>query len=182
VIRARASLAPAVLLALALPAAAWAQGIPGQDKSKPIEIIADTLTVDQDKDIALFTGDVEAVQGDMTMTSDLLRVFYSQAADAAAPAGGTDQSIRRIEAEGNVHLASPNDTAEGDRGVYDVPEAKVRLDGNVILTRGDSVVKGDSLEMDLNTNISTVRGKPDAGGRREQRVRALFVPEKKKEP
>jgi lipopolysaccharide export system protein LptA len=169
----------ALLLAVALPTgAALAQGIPGQDKSRPIEIIADTLVVDQESEVATFTGDVEAVQGDMTLTSDLLRVFYAQAEQGAAAPGGS-QAIRRIEAEGNVKLASRTDTAEGDRGVYDVPAAKVRLDGNVVLTRGESVVKGDSLEMDLNTNVSTVRGKAGAASRREQRVRALFVPERK---
>lgn len=187
--RARDLLA-AGLVALALaPAAASAQAIPGQDASKPIEITADTLVVDQAKEIATFTGDVRAVQGEMTLTSDLLRVFYAQAAQnaegaqaAPAAAAGDNQAIRRIEAEGNVHLASPTDTAQGDRGVYDVPGAKVRLDGHVVLTRGESVVRGDSMEMDLNTKISTVRGDPKAGDKREQRVRALFVPEQKKGP
>jgi lipopolysaccharide export system protein LptA len=169
------ALVAALLLASALPAAALAQAIPGQDRTKPIEIVADTLVVDQAQDLATFSGDVRAVQGDMTLSSDLLRVFYSQG-EAGQAQGG--QAIRRIEAEGNVKLASARDTAAGDRGVYDVAGAKVRLEGNVVLTRGESVVKGDTLEMDLATNVSTVRGRSGADDRREQRVRALFVPER----
>jgi lipopolysaccharide export system protein LptA len=164
----------ALLLALALPAVALAQALPGQDRTKPIEIIADTLVVDQAQDLATFSGEVRAVQGDMTLSSDLLRVYYSQGEGGAA-AGG--QAIRRIEVEGNVQLASARDTAAGDRGVYDVAGSKVRLEGNVVLTRGDSVIRGDSLEMDLASNVSVVRGRADAADRREQRVRAVFVPE-----
>jgi lipopolysaccharide export system protein LptA len=171
----RARHAAAALLALALPAAAaLAQALPGQDRTKPIEIVADTLVVDQAQDVATFSGEVRAVQGDMTLSSDRLRVFYSQA-EGGQGAGG--QAIRRIEAEGNVKLASARDTAAGDRGVYDVAGSKVRLEGNVVLTRGDSVIRGDSLEMDLASNVSVVRGRADAASRSEQRVRAVFVPE-----
>ena len=82
------------LLVLSLPAGmASAQAvIPGQDSSEPIEIIADTLVVQQEKQIATFTGNVVAVQGDMTLKSDLLRVFYAQEEapeGAAAPADST---------------------------------------------------------------------------------------------
>lgn len=175
----------AVVGLLALSAAAGdvlaqAVALPGQDSSKPIEIVADMLVVQQEKQIATFTGNVVAIQGDMTLKSELLRVFYAQeeqAEGAAAPADNT--SIRRIEAEGEVSLANPTDTATGDRGVYDVPAQKVTLTGNVVLTSGDNVVKGSSLDMDLVTNISTVHSDAASADRREQRVRALFQPGKK---
>jgi lipopolysaccharide export system protein LptA len=173
----------AALLCLGLPAGgamAQAVGLPGQDSSEPIEIVADTLVVQQEKQIATFTGNVVAVQGDMTLKAELLRVYYAQeeaAGGAAAPADNT--SIRRIEAEENVSLSNPTDTATGDRGIYDVPAQKVTLTGNVVLTSGDNVVKGAALDMDLATNISTVHSDAASGDRREQRVRALFAPAKK---
>ena len=167
-------------LAAAHAALAQTAALPGQDSSEPIEIIADKLVVQQETQIATFTGNVVAVQGDMTLKSDLLRVFYAQeqaAEGAATPADST--SIRRIEAEGNVSLSNPSDTATGDRGVYDVPAQKMTLTGNVVLTSGDNVVKGSSLDMNLATNVSTVHSDPSSADRREQRVRALFVPGKK---
>lgn len=174
----------ATLVALAMPvAAAWAQPkMPGQDSSEPIEIIADKLVVQQETQIATFTGNVVAVQGEMTLKSDLLRVFYAQtegeaAQASAAPADNT--SVRRVEAEGKVSLANLKDTATGDHGVYDVPAQKVTLTGNVVLTSGDNVVKGSSLDMDLATNVSTVHSDAASPDRRQQRVRALFVPGKK---
>lgn len=176
------ALAAATLLALSLPtAAALAQAaVPGQDSSEPIEIIADKLVVQQETQVATFTGNVVAVQGEMTLKSDLLRVFYAQQEGATGAVAPTDDSsIRRVEAEGNVALSNPKDTATGDRGVYDVPAQKVTLTGNVVLTSGDNVVKGASLDMDLATNVSTVHSDAASPDRRQQRVRALFVPAKK---
>jgi lipopolysaccharide export system protein LptA len=168
------------LSALTGEALAQAVALPGQDSSEPIEIIADTLVVQQEKQIATFTGNVVAVQGDMTLKSELLRVFYAQEQAAeGAPAPADNTSIRRIEAEGKVSLSNPTDTATGDNGVYDVPAQKVTLTGNVVLTSGDNVVKGASLDMDLATNISTVHSDAASADRREQRVRALFAPGKK---
>ncbi len=172
----------ATLVVLALPvAAAWAQPkMPGQDSSEPIEIIADKLVVQQETQIATFTGNVVAVQGEMTLKSDLLRVFYAETGGAQASAAPADNtSVRRVEAEGNVSIANLKDTATGDQGVYDVPAQKVTLTGNVVLTSGDNVVKGSALDMDLATNVSTVHSDSASPDRRQQRVRALFVPGKK---
>jgi lipopolysaccharide export system protein LptA len=178
------SRAALTLLALVLTAGtAAAQGLPGGNSSEPVDIVADSLVVEQEKQIATFTGNVEAIQGEMTLTSDLLRVFYAdtggEAADAAAASPAETTSIRRIEAEGKVKIFNPTDTAEGDSGVYDVPAQTMQLTGNVVLTRAGNVIKGETLDMDLRTNVSTVRGSATAAGKREQRVRALFSPEKK---
>jgi lipopolysaccharide export system protein LptA len=168
------------LLAAALHAAVAAAqqpAMPGSG-SEPIEILADVLTVEQERQVATFSGNVQAVQGEMTLTAQRLRVFYAEAGDDAAPASAVGQGtqVTRIEAEGTVRLSNPTDTAEGDRGVYDVAAQTVRLDGNVVLTSGDNVVRGSRLDMDLRTNVSTVRSVAEGG--QQQRVRALFVPKK----
>lgn len=158
------------------------------NSGKPIEIVSDRLTVDQNSQIATFLGNVEAVQGTMSLRADTLRVFYtqndrdqaSQGQGGQQPAGGGDQSIRRVEAEGNVLVTTPTETAQGDSGVYDPATRKVVLLGNVVLTRGQNVVRGTRLDSDLATGISVVTGAPAAtaaAGKHDQRVRALFVPE-----
>jgi lipopolysaccharide export system protein LptA len=162
-------------------------------ESKPIEIVADRLQVDQDQQLATFIGNVDAVQGDMTLRADRLRVFYADAAQDTAAAsggggganagagggGGSDQSIRRIEAEGNVILSQPGETAEGDAGVYDPVANTLVLEGNVVLTRGQNVVRGNRLDSNLQSGVSVVTAAP--GGKRDQRVRALFVQERRNE-
>jgi lipopolysaccharide export system protein LptA len=150
------------------------------NSGKPIEIVSDRLTVDQNGQIATFSGNVDAVQGTMSLRSDVLRVFYvrDEQGGGAQPAGGGEQSIRRIEAEGSVLVKTPTETAEGDRGVYDPRTRKVVLEGNVVLTRGQNVVRGTRLDSDLAAGISTVTAGPATAAKDgKQRVRALFVPE-----
>lgn len=171
----RRRLAAGLLLGALGAAHALAQTpVPGASK-EPIEIVADLLTVEQARQVAIFSGNVQAIQGEMTLTADRLEVFYAEGAGAdAAPAGvGQGTQITRIEAEGNVKVANPSDTAAGDRGVYDVAAQTIRLEGNVVLTSGSNVVRGVELDVDLQRNVSTVRGGAGGAG---QRVRALFVP------
>jgi lipopolysaccharide export system protein LptA len=168
------------ILALAAAAAAlawspaWSQGLQ-HDSSLPIEITADSLEVVQDQQVATFLGNVDAVQGDLVLTSDQLRVHYR--GDTAAP-GVSAGSIRRIEAIGNVFMSSPEETAQGEFGVYDVDGALLTLEGSVVLTRDENVVRGERLEIDLATGRSQMFAAvpSTAGGTPGQRVKAVFVP------
>ena len=143
------------------------------DSKLPIEITADSLEVVQDDQIATFLGNVDAVQGDLVLTSDQLRVHYRASED-----GSTSGSIRRIEATGNVFLSSPQETAQGEFGVYDVDGALLTLEGSVVLTRAENVVRGERLEIDLATGRSQMFAAvpSTAGGTAGQRVKAVFVP------
>ena len=123
------------LVLLAAPARTHAQ-ILQQDKSLPIEITADSLEVLQKENIATFTGNVDAVQGDTVLSADKLRVHYRNDQEAgttsssASPASGG--AIQRIEAEGHVFLSSPRETAQGNVGVYDVAGNRLTLEGAVV--------------------------------------------------
>lgn len=189
----------ATLLAAALATAALAQTMRPQNRNQPIEINADRLEVQQDKQIAIFTGNVDATQGDFKMKADQLKVFYREqqqqtqrpatakpgdipqrpAARPAAqqndnPMGG---SIQRIEATGKVFLSSPQETASGDTGVYDVDKQTFRLDGQkVVLTRGPSVLNCGWVITNMDTGVSRCEG--GAGGSTPGRVRGIFMPEK----
>jgi len=171
----------AAALAVGSSTAVRAQNLQ-HDTSLPIEITADVLEVLQDQRIAIFTGNVDATQGDMVLSADQLRVHYGDADDAAAAVPGTG-SIRRIEAEGNVFLSSPRETAQGTAGVYDVASNRVTLAGEVVLTQEDNVIRGERLEIDLVSGRSQIFAAvpSTAGGTPPQRVRALFIPEESPE-
>ena len=85
--------------------------------------------------------------------------------------------ISQIDAEGNVFVSSPNETAQGARGVYDVDNQMIWLTGQVILTQGDNIIQGDRLELNLATGKSRVLSAVSDDETRE-RVRGLFVPKK----
>lgn len=174
-----------ILLTLAAAITGLDAGLAGaqalrHDSTLPIEITADSLEVLRDQQVATFTGNVDAVQGDLTLSADELKVFYrgdERSDDAAATTD--DGTIRRIEAAGNVFLTSPRETAEGEEGVYDVASQTVTLERSVVLTRDDNVIEGDRLEMDLASGRSRVTAddRVAEGAEPPRRVRAIFVPE-----
>jgi lipopolysaccharide export system protein LptA len=177
VCRGRFVLVIALALALGLGQVATATALHaqtaegGRNKDQPIEITANELTVRQQENLAIFRGDVDAVQGDTSLKADELRVFYvSQDGNVA---GGGGNNIRRIEASGNVLLAQPDQSAAGDRGVYDVPNDKVTLTGNVVLSNPENIVRGSHLDYDLGTGVATVSAGGTEGSR-TSRVRAVF--------
>jgi lipopolysaccharide export system protein LptA len=168
---------------LLLVAHVQAQSLQQHDTSLPIEITADSLEVVQEQRIATFAGNVDAVQGDLVLSADQLRVHYGDDADAAPAPPGVG-SIRRIEAEGNVFLSSPRETAQGETGVYDVVANQLTMEGAVVLTQDDNVIRGQRLEIDLVSGRSRMLAAVPSteGGAPPQRVRALFVPENSQEP
>ena len=138
----------------------------------PIEISADSLEVQQEEQLAVFTGNVDAAQGELNLRADKLVVYYRANAKNA-------NAIRLIEAYGNVFLSSPTEMAQGAKGVYNLDTDRVELTGSVVLTRGESVIRGDRLDMDLasgTTRVSSTSVVTQQGDQGSGRVKALFVP------
>ena len=139
---------------------------------EPIEITADSLEVKQAENLAIFRGDVDAVQGDMILRADLLFVHYRRDKDISEEPG-----ITRIDAEGNVFISSLDETAQGTKAIYSVDDQKIWVSGQVILTQGDNIIEGERLELDLKSGESRMlSGKIGEGG--VKRVRGIFVPRK----
>lgn len=163
----------ALAAALLAPVTVAAQVMPrvSQDTKQPIEITADNLEVQQQQRLAVFKGNVDARQGEIRLRADTLRVHYSDAQQRNPDA----QAISRIDAVGNVFFSSQKETAQGEQGVYDVDKGTITMNGQVVLTSGDNVIKGTRLVMNLNTGTSTIDGAPTANAPRG-RVRGIFVP------
>lgn len=104
-----------------------------------------------------------------------------QVAAAAAKAGGggalgdAGNQISKIEARGEVVITTDQDqTTTSDWALYDVPAQLVTVGGNVVLTQGKNVLKGDRLVIDLKTGES--RFENTADGSTGGKIRALFMP------
>jgi lipopolysaccharide export system protein LptA len=154
------------------------QGLPNalqgfsQNRDQPVKIQSDGLVVrDKDK-MATFTGNVHVIQGDTEMRSKVLVVFYvdssrpgttsattmKTAQPGAPPGSGEQQQIRRIEATGGVLVTQKDQNAAGDSGIFDMQSNTVTLNGNVVVTRGKDVVRGQRLVVDLNSGVSRIDG------------------------
>lgn len=149
-----------LLLGLAAPVA-WGQaavqfGGLKQDRATPVEVSADSLTVNQTDGTALFAGNVIAIQGDLRLTAAEVRVRYAESG------GGIDT----LTATGGVTLVSATDAAEAREAVYTVAAGSVVMTGDVLLTQGRNAISGQKLVLDLNAGTGVMEG----------RVQTVFTP------
>jgi lipopolysaccharide export system protein LptA len=157
-----------------------------QNRDQPIQIEAATLEMRDKKKEATFSGNVKVVQGDTTMTSKILVVFYeSNSNSSPTPAANTKaapkavpmqaatpgpegaSSIKRLEAKGNVVVTQKDQVVTGETAVFDTKTNLITMLGGVVLTQGKNVLRGDRLLVDMTTGVSRVES--DSG-----RVQGLF--------
>lgn len=150
-------LAVALVVALAMGSpAVRAQGLglgmSGDDK--PLEVFADQgIEWHQNESTYIARGNARAVKGDTTVYGDALIAHYRNAA-----AGGTE--VWRIEANGNVRITTPTDTAYGDRAVYTIDNGVLVMTGkNLRLTTPrETITARDSLEYWDQKDLAVARG------------------------
>jgi lipopolysaccharide export system protein LptA len=154
---------------------------------QPIEISSDTLDVDQNANQAIFSGNVIATQGTTKMRAARMVVHYrNEEKSAAKSAEGGAPGVSRIDAEGSVVFTTPEETAQGDRGIYNVATDTIELmGGSVTLTRDKNILKGSHLTYNMKTgrsNLTSGSGQVTAsdGTKKTGRVRGLFVPKSDK--
>ena len=146
-----------------------------QNRDQPVHIEAATLEVrDKDK-VATFSGDVKVQQGDTGLRCKSLVVFYEQDNKDGTPAPNTmpaadagpggQQRIKRLEAKGGVVVTQKEQTATGELGIFDMKTNTVTLSGNVIMTQGKNILRGDKLIVDLTSGVSKVESSKNANGR-----------------
>ena len=121
------------------------------DGSQPVEVTADTLSVDRETGRAIFSGNVLIVQGDLRMAAGEVEVIYAESD------GGTD--IERVVATGGVLVTRGDDAAEGQEAEYRVQDANLTLYGQVLVTQGPTAIAGDQMVVDLETGSGTVTGR-----------------------
>jgi lipopolysaccharide export system protein LptA len=157
------------------------EGFSGRGE-QPVNIEADRLDVQELEQTAIFSGNVVVVQGASTLRTNKLTIFYDKSgsdepAQVAAPQGDvvTGRQIKRLEANGNVIVTSGEQKAVGDRGVFNMASNTAQLMGNVVVTQGINILKGDVLHVDLTTQKSRVES-TNSGGR----VQGVFGSSKSK--
>ncbi len=146
-----------LLLAAATPSLAQTSALKNHNTDAPIDFDAARIEVRDKDNQAVLTGAVKIRQAAMTLDADSVKIFYLR------PKNG-DPQVRRLDAEGNVRLTSPTERASGRYGIYDVAQKQLTLIGNVQLTRGESVLRGQRLAIDLDSGRSTLDGAGAGGG------------------
>jgi len=145
--------------------------LPGGNSKDPVNIDAAKLDYFDKEQKLVYTGNVILTQGEGKLQAGMLIIFL--APKNGQNLGGTPSSssqVRRMEVPGPVTILSKDQIGTGDSGLYERTENKVYLIGNVTLTQGPNVTKGDKLVYDLTTKEAVVTG---------GRVKSLFLPDDK---
>lgn len=152
-----------------LAPAAMAQGfsLSGGDSDAPIAIEAEQgIEWQREKQVYIARGNARASRGDVTVYADSLTAHYR-----SDPGGGTE--IWRLEANGNVRIASPTETAYGDKGIYDVDGGVLVLTGGIVRleTPTEEITARQNLEYWEEKRMAVARGEAVAV-REDKRLRA----------
>ena len=176
---AAAALAFALIAASDVFAQGAMSGVPNamqgfsQNRDQPIQIEAASLEMRDKKKEATFAGNVKVVQGDTTMTSKTLVVFYDSGPDqttpapaakgsksgtmqSATPGPGGSSSIRRLEARGSVVVTQKEQVVTGETAIFEPRANLITMAGGVVLTQCKNVMRGDRLKVDMTTGVSRV--------------------------
>jgi lipopolysaccharide export system protein LptA len=141
----------------------------GQD----VGIEADSMEVLDKQRKAIFTGNVNAARGGVTLKSNRLVVDYRSGKGnnkKSEAKGGSATEVTNLEATGSVVIITRTQKITGDKALIDVKANRLTVEGNVVVEQGTSVVKGNQLVVDLATNRSQMTG---------GRVKGLFTPSQK---
>lgn len=168
------------------------------NNDQPIQIESDQLEVRDNDRVAIFTGNVNVVQGETQMTASKMTVHYvGQAADvgkkpateaqpaaaASTPPGAPPGSsqIERIEVDGKVYVRSQTQVATGDRATFDMASQLLVLSGKeVVLTEGENVIVGCKLTVQMRSGQAKLDG---CGGTQSGgRVKMLLQPGSQNSP
>ncbi|MFC0409431.1 LptA/OstA family protein [Roseomonas elaeocarpi] len=181
-----AALLAGTALAAALPLAAPALAQPvDMTGGGPVEVTSTNgIEWRQNEQVVIATGNARAVRDGVTLQAARLIARYRNKAGGAAPAGQPASAqpapaqpaadtgatplsggeIWRLEAEGNVHIDTDTDHAQGDRAVYDMDQAVMVLTGRnlKLTTTDDTIVARDSLEYWPQKRMAVARGAASA--------------------
>lgn len=148
----------------------------------PIDITAqDGIEWRQADQEVIARGSARAIRGNVTVTADRLTAWYRKKDQAAQPGGQPagqavqaaaqpgalpsdptteNNEIYRLQADGNVHIFTQTDRAQGDKAVYDLDQSVMVMTGhNLRLTTPNHVITArDDLEYWPQKHMAVARG------------------------
>jgi len=129
----------------------------------PVDITSDEMQWDDKERVAYAIGNASAIQGKRKIQADRLIVYLEK--------NNATNEIILIKAEGNIIFTSMDEIATGKIATYDFVKNNIIIENNVTLKKNDNIMRGELLEMDLNTSISQISSKKD-----DNKVKMRFLP------
>lgn len=141
-----------------------------EDSNKPINIKADSVTINEKTGISIYTGNVVFTQGSLVLNGSKIVIHQP------------DGSITKILVNGNpARFQQEQDDspdivhAKAEKMKYVTKDERVYLSKNASVWQGDNLLKGNEIE--YNTRNSTVTAQKSSNN--TNRVHVVIEPEKK---
>jgi lipopolysaccharide export system protein LptA len=124
------------------------------DKNSVVDINSNLMELMEDKKMIIFSGDVVAKKGDITLYCSRLEVFYNENPTTKK------REIDYMVAKGNVKIVQGEKIAKGDIGKYYQKEDMIILEGNpvTITEKGENQITGNKVTFFMKENRSTIEG------------------------
>lgn len=167
-----------LLLSLCLSAFSGRALAEAADRDKPIDLEADTVKVDDSKQISTYTGNVILTQGTLVIHADKLIVREDQGGFQHSTSLGNPTTFKQKMEGKNEYMQGSAQRIE-----YDGRMDKVQLFTKAWVKRGDDIVHGDYIMYDANAEYAEVIGggsQAATPGTPTGRVRAIIQPKNKK--
>jgi len=124
------------------------------------------------------TGETNSPASTMPSPEKTSMPVPSKTGKSSTTESNVQNRIKKLEALGGVIVNSKDQKATGDRADFEMKANIIVMTGNVVVTQGQNVMKGDRLIVDLNSSSAHMEaGSKGVPGR----VQGLFVPSDKDE-
>lgn len=163
-----------VILTLLTPLAALAEKA---DRDKPINLEADTVAVNDAKQISVYTGNVVLTQGTLVIHADKLVVREDSQGFQHGTSYGNPTTFKQKQEGKNEYISGSAQRIE-----YNGRMDKVQLYEKAWVKRGEDIVYGDYIMYDAGAEYAEVISggtKTATGDAPKSRVKAIIQPKKK---
>jgi len=133
------------------------------DKSKPIDIVSDTMEGFDKEKMVVFKGSVVAKQDDLFIFTDVIETYMNEESN----------EISKAYAKGSVKIVRQDRTATANEAFFDNTKGEIILKGDVVVFQGQDKVTGNVVTYYINEDKVVVEGEP------EKRARAVLTPREK---
>ena len=147
------------------------------DRDKPIELEADTVTVNDAKKTSTYSGTVILTQGTLIIHADKLIVREDKEGFQHSTSTGNPTTFKQKREGKNEYMEGSAQRIE-----YDGRMDKVQLYTRAWVKRGEDIVHGDYISYDANAEYAEVIGGVKSEGGGTGRVKAIIQPKNKPTP
>lgn len=133
------------------------------DKSKPLDIVSDTMEGFDKEKMVVFKGSVVAKQDDLFIFTDVIETYMNEESN----------EISKAYAKGSVKIIKQDRTATAKEAFFDNTKGEIILKGDVVVYQGQDKVTGNVVTYYINEDKVVVEGEP------EKRARAVLTPRSK---